>query len=148
MLTANNMKRISQLFILLGLFFATHTIFSQALNDFRSRGNGSWNQTTTWERFDGSNWINATAIPTASTAGVILIRQDHTVTITASVIIDQTIIEYGGKLLLSSGTITIANGLGNDLLILGVYERISSNSITLNTGAIASPNTDVGVRSI
>ncbi len=137
MLTANNMKRISQLFILLGLFFATHTIFSQALDDFRSRGNGSWNQTTTWERFDGSNWINATSIPTASSAGVILIRQDHTVTITANVTIDQTMIEYGGKLVLSGGTLTLANGIGSDLLILGTYERISTTSILFNTSATA-----------
>lgn len=130
------MKRNTLLSILLGLFLATHTVCSQTLNDYRSRNSGNWNQTSTWERFDGSNWVNATAIPT-STAGVILIRQDHTVTITASVTIDQTIVEYGGKLVLSGGTLTLANGVGPDLLILGTYERISTTSISFNTSATA-----------
>jgi hypothetical protein len=131
------MKRSILLPILIGLFLATQGVCSQTLNDYRSRNNGNWNQTSTWERFDGSNWVNATALPTASTAGVILIRQGHTITITTNVTIDQTIIEYGGKLVLSGGTLTLDNGIGSDLLILGVYERISTTSISFNTSATA-----------
>jgi hypothetical protein len=122
--------------VLVFILFSS-VVLGQNNGDFRTAESGNWNSISSWQFFDGTDWINAASIPTASTAGFILIRQNHTVTITASVTIDQTIIEYGGKLVLSGGTLTLANGEGTDLLILGIYERISSTSISLSTSATA-----------
>ncbi|MBK6398443.1 MAG: hypothetical protein IPF75_09290 [Bacteroidetes bacterium] len=38
----------------------------QSPNDYRSKASGSWNATSTWQRFNGSSWVNATATPTSS----------------------------------------------------------------------------------
>jgi hypothetical protein len=53
-----------------------------------------------------------------------------------NVTIDQTTILAGGKVILSAGTLTIANGTGTDFIIAGIYERTSiSTSITISAGA-------------
>jgi len=61
---------------------------AQSLNDFRSRASSAWATTGTWERWDGSAWVNDATYPGqnatyANTA--VLIRNGHTVTIAANV---------------------------------------------------------------
>jgi hypothetical protein len=70
--------------------------------------------------------VSATAAPSSSD-GIISIRNGHTVSVTTSVTIDQTTVDLGGKVILSGGTLTIANGTGTDLVIEGTYERTSSS---------------------
>src|SRR6185295_6090868 len=60
---------------------------ADALGDYRSVASGNWNSISTWETFNGTSWVAATATPTNSD-GVITIRNGHTVTITASVTYD------------------------------------------------------------
>ncbi len=106
----------------LTLFFSQ--IISQTAGDFRSFQTGNWNALTTWERFDGTNWVNpAPSIP-GSADGLITIRNTHTVTITANPLagIDQVTIDVGGTLTSSGATpTTIANGAGTDLIINGTF---------------------------
>jgi hypothetical protein len=124
--------------IVLFLFLSVNILFTQTTDDYRSATSGNWNVTSSWERYNGTSWVAASGSPT-STNNIITIRNGHVISVTASVPIDQSIIEVGGKLVLTSGTITIANGSGNDLQIFGEYERISSTTtMTINASASVS----------
>src|SRR4051812_4182164 len=48
--------------------------------DYRSIATGDWNDIATWQKFNGTSWIAATAIP-SSGDGVIEIQNGHIVTI-------------------------------------------------------------------
>jgi autotransporter-associated beta strand protein len=105
---------------------------------YRSAQTGNWSSTSTWERSldDGANWIAAIATPT-SADGTITIKSTHTVTLDAAITIDQTTVENGATVIHSSAnTITIADGVGTDLSIDGVWRRtIVANTISINSGA-------------
>jgi hypothetical protein len=127
--------RVILIFIKVATFFFWSQTYSQSTNDYRTFQNGDWNQTATWQRYNGANWVSATAAPSSSD-GVISIRNGHTVSVTATVTIDQTTVDLGGKVILSGGTLTIANGTGTDLVIEGTYERTSSSTtMSINSGA-------------
>ena len=38
-------------------FFSNFKLTVQAINDFQSHQSGNWNQTSTWERWDGTTWV-------------------------------------------------------------------------------------------
>jgi hypothetical protein len=113
------------------------SMHAQSEGDYQTKATGNWNQLGTWERFDGTNWVAASATPTASNAGVISILEDQVVTITEAVTIDQVVVNFGGKVIHSGAvTVTLADGLGTDLLIYGEWERtISTNTIFVSSGA-------------
>ena len=96
---------------------------------YQSRQSGSWSDFNTWQRHNGSSWVDATSgqVP-SNTDGAIAIRNGHTITISSSVVTDDTTIDLGGKLILSGGTLTINNGSGTDLIISGTYERTSTST--------------------
>ncbi|MCC5943980.1 MAG: T9SS type A sorting domain-containing protein [Bernardetiaceae bacterium] len=91
---------------------------------FRSKNNGLWGNTGTWESSDDNiNWIDATLTPT-SAAQTITIRNGHFVQINADVSIDETIIEAGGHLAhTNSANLTIENGAGDDVIVEGIFEH-------------------------
>jgi fibronectin-binding autotransporter adhesin len=86
---------------------------------YRSATSGNWAAVGTWERWNGSAWVAASAAP-ATSDDVVTIRNGHTVTVAASVSSDQVIVEAGGQVTVNSGiTWTIANGAGTDLDVSG-----------------------------
>ncbi len=109
---------------------------------YRSAGSGNWAAFNTWEHSVDGNppWTIPTCGPTSASAAI-TVRNGHTVTVNTSVTIDQTLVENGGRILQSGGTIGIADGSGDDLVIQngGVYE------ITGGT-APAYTNTTVRIR--
>lgn len=114
------------------------SLLGQTSGDYRTKATGNWNAwTITWETFNGTAWVDATQTPTNANANVITVRNGHTVTVTANVSIDQTVIEAGGAVVASSGTLTIANGTGTDLTVYGTLEKI--NNIT-TTGTVVIGN--------
>ena len=91
-------------------------LLSSASDYFRSVISGNWNNVATWESSaDGNTWMQATLTPDAN-ANNITIRNGDTVTISAAAIFDQTSVQAGGVLVLSS-SYTINNGAGEDLSI-------------------------------
>jgi hypothetical protein len=107
---------------------------------FRSKATGDWNSISTWESsHDGStNWINATLTPT-SAATLITIQSGHTVSVSASLAIDQTVIDNGGTLTVNAGQIlTLNNGVATDLAVNGTC---SVNGTLINTGTITIAGT-------
>lgn len=93
------------------------SLYSQALNDYRSIATGNWNTTGTWQRYNGTAWVAAVAVPT-STANVITIRSPHNVTLNGAQTIDQLTIESGGTFT-QTANLTISNGVGTDITVQG-----------------------------
>jgi hypothetical protein len=112
------------------------TANAQTAGDFRTAASGDWNSTSTWERFNGTIW-QAGFYPTNQNAGVVTIRNGHTVNIASAVSSDQVVVEAGGQVTVASGvTWTIVNGTGTDLTISGTVDN--SGTITLSTGSDAA----------
>lgn len=97
---------------------ATLTV-NQVAGYFRTKQNGNWNATSTWESsVNGVSWSNATTVPGA-TAVSVKIRVGNKVTVTSSTNIANTEVESGGSLevgnndfvLIGAGyALTIKNG--------------------------------------
>ena len=109
--------------------------YGQAANDYRTVATGNWNNIAVWQRYDGTAWVAAAAAPTSGTANVITIRNGHTITVTASVSVDQTIIDAGGQITVNATiTLTIANGADAvDMTVAGTL--VNSGTIT-TTGTL------------
>ena len=96
------------------------------LYSFRSAASGNWNTTTTWQRWSGTAWEAAAAVPDSS-SGAILIQSNHEVTATASVAVDECLLQ--GKLIINSGvTLTVASGGSPSLDVEGA---VTNNGILL-----------------
>lgn len=92
---------------------------------YRSRQSGAWDQTSTWEAFNGTIWSNATSTPT-SAAGYIIIRASHIVTNSATMDADQVIIDPGGRLNLNAD-INVINGPATDFSVFGTLDCNTAN---------------------
>ncbi len=117
------MKKFMRIFLVLMFVLMFQVLTAQILNDYRSKQDGNWNATASWERFNGTNWVDATATPVWNTANLITIRSGHTITVTANVTIDQTTVE-NGAILIVYATLTLRTGS----LSLSVEGTIQTNS--------------------
>jgi hypothetical protein len=84
----------------------------------RTHQSGNWDSTSTWERFDGSVWVNpAPYIPTYNDS-TIIIYQGDSVTITSADTVDQLSIITSGSLIVDYGaTLYIKDGDSTDLYL-------------------------------
>jgi len=115
---------------------ATTDAISLNTDYFRSKTSGNWNVAGTWESSaDGNTWINSTLTPTTS-ANTVTILNGHVVTVSASVSVDQVVINSGGQITVNSGqTLTIANGTAaTDMTVNGTLK--SSGTLT-NSGILS-----------
>lgn len=97
-------------------FYQGKKSFGATNRDYRSSASGNWNSTATWQKYNGTSWVAATATP-ASTDGAITIQSGHTVTVTAAATLDQVTVCAGGQLSLSNGTLSVVDGTGDDLTV-------------------------------
>ncbi|HSW64274.1 MAG TPA: T9SS type A sorting domain-containing protein [Dissulfurispiraceae bacterium] len=107
-------------------------------NFFRSIANGLWSAATTWQASaDGITFASATRPPNYHDH-IITIQADHTVTIDAAVTIDQVVIQDRATLVHSAGTLNIANGADNDVVIQtgGVFTFNASPAPVFASGAV------------
>ena len=59
---------------------------AQSAGDYRSIGNGNWNDATKWERYNGSNWVSTTTYPGQNSGtGLVTITNETEIIITATV---------------------------------------------------------------
>jgi len=116
------MKHRFSLVLLILLSGVLQNVLAQ--NEFRTRQTGDWNNSDTWEEEDNPignpGVFNNTGNTPTSADGVITVRNTHTVTVTASVTIDEATIESGGAVDIQEfNTLTIADGSGSDLTVNG-----------------------------
>ena len=131
----------------------TGVVIGPATGDYRTRGNGggAWSGTTTWQSYSGGTWGD-TATPPTSANGTITILSGDTVTVTVGVTVDQVVVSAGGQLTVNNAiTLTVANGAGTDLDVLGTLQVIGTGivggagSVQINPGATLGVGSAVGI---
>jgi hypothetical protein len=129
------------LFTALAIAMAGGTARAQSTGDYRTKASGAWSSTSTWERYNGSSWVNAPSSPT-SADGVITILNGHTVTVTGDVTIDQTVINSGGVVDVNTNNadLRVANGTGVDLDVSGTLK------LTHNGASIVRNSTSAEIK--
>ncbi|MFA6743616.1 MAG: hypothetical protein WCS36_05365, partial [Candidatus Neomarinimicrobiota bacterium] len=114
------MKKTIVMLIAVSFIFG-NLLTAQTAGEYQSKASGNWTSASTWETYNGSEWLDAEISPSSS-SGVVTILNGHTVTINSSITIDQTIVDAGATLtvdLSSSESLTINNGVGDDLTVNG-----------------------------
>ena len=112
---------------------------AQVTGDYRSRQTGTWGQASTWERYSGTAWVNATSAPTVSDQ-TITVRNGHTVTNTSDRQIDQLVVAAGATLV-ANKKLLIQNGAGTDLRVVGTLtmtdnvEHLNASTSVLEAGS-------------
>jgi hypothetical protein len=125
------------------LFFSAN-LFSQASGDFRSNGFGLWNAKATWQTYNGTSWVTASAAPTGSEN--ITVQASDSVDVNIPITITGKLISLGGKLGNSSTNLIFGNNsifeyaanarsmpvaktweTGSTCLISGVKDTMPSN---------------------
>lgn len=110
------------------------SIAGQATGDYRSFSSGNWATVASWERWNGSSWVNPAPAAPNNTVGAIEIQSIHTITVGANVTVDQLTIN--GNLTINSGvTFSTANGTG---------EEITLNGTMLHSGTVPGTMTGTG----
>ncbi len=134
------------LIVLVYQTFHTTDAKGAANGDYRTRGTGIWNGTTTWQTYSSNSWNN-TSIPPSSTNGAINILSGHTVTVTANVNVDQLTVDAGGTLVVSTTkTLGVVSGTGNDVTNNGTITN--SGTITLATSGVLVNNSTLTNNSV
>ncbi len=113
--------------LLSALLFLTPDLFGQDVaGEFRTRQNGNWTNSGTWEEYDGTSWSNTGNTPT-SADDTIKIRNGHSVSLSSNVTADQILVQ-NGTLDIDDNTLTLNDGSGDDLIIR------SNGTVNLNVG--------------
>ncbi len=104
--------------LLVALFMTTGAI-AQDSGDYRSTADGDWSVATTWETYNGSDWVTATSSPDGSENITILasdsVSIDVSVTLSGHLTVEGDGSESGGLLDVTSGSLAVADG--------GIYEH-------------------------
>lgn len=133
------MKKFGLLFSVVILFLINIPVQGQANDDYRTVLSGNWNVNTTWERYNAfsGTWQAVTGVDplTIPNSGdnVITILGGHTVTVIANVTVDQVVVNSGGTLE-STANLTINNGTGTDLVVLGTC-HINNGTLSIGAGS-------------
>lgn len=139
------MNQTSTIIKALCLLLFPAAAWGQSIGDYRTVGSGNWNNTAIWERYDGAIWITPAPSTPSSLDGAITIQNGHTVTVTASVTIDQVTVDAGGTLTnnQSGANLTVNDGTGTDLLVNGTYNLGSVTVTNTLAAAGAAPSVQV-----
>ncbi|MGA3287306.1 MAG: T9SS type A sorting domain-containing protein [Bacteroidota bacterium] len=130
------MRSMRTIFAITGLLLiSVIAVFAQVTNDYRSAGSGNWNAIASWQKYNGAAWIAATVTPDSS-VGKIEILANHTITITANVVVDSVFVDSLATLVVSaSDTVTVGppvtrsmlTGItvagGGSMIVNGVYKH-------------------------
>ncbi|HLE33331.1 MAG TPA: T9SS type A sorting domain-containing protein [Bacteroidota bacterium] len=127
-------SRLFALVVVIGLMLSP-ALLAQSTGDFRSFQNGNWNDVNSWERYNGSIWVNPAPTIPASTDSVITILSGDTIIVTAPDSIDQ--LEVEGVLRVRD-TLIIQDGTGNDAVMSGTV-IMDSTAGRLSLSSVGTP---------
>ena len=118
--------------LVLSLLIALPTVaLAQSAGDFRSKRDGRWDRTNTWEEYNGSSWVNANNIPDWMD-GTITIRSGDSVQANDGQQYDQVVVESGATLTITD-TFGVINGVGTDLAVSGTL--LIEDDLIVESGA-------------
>ncbi|MEP7317700.1 MAG: Calx-beta domain-containing protein [Panacibacter sp.] len=110
---------------------------TQTTGDYRSKATGNWNAASSWQRYNGANWVNAPSAP-SSADGVITIQAFHTITNTTAITVDQLTVNVNSTFV-QNAAMTVSNGPGTDLTVYGKVE-FRGTTTTIQSNAQLSLN--------
>lgn len=102
-------------FIIVLIFLGTSVLNAQNIGDFRSKENGNWASNTTWERYNGSAWVDATSGQSPNENNSVWIQVQHTVTINS----DQKVLNLHLSAGVDSNGGGCVSGTCSSFLVLG-----------------------------
>lgn len=141
------MNQTSTIVKTLCLLLFPAVMWGQADGDYRTAATGNWNNTATWERYNGTSWVAPAPSAPVSADGAITILNGHTVTITAAVTADQITVDAGGTLNnnQAAANLTLNDDVpaGVDLLVNGTFNLGSITVANTLTAAGVSPSVQV-----
>jgi hypothetical protein len=135
---------LSGIFLLFFFFDNSENAFAASSGDYRSKQSGNWNSSSTWEKFNGWYWSNASSAPDDGDKSI-TIQAGHTVTVNSSLDVDELTIDSGATLIVNK-ELTVKNGSGVDLNVQGtmtVQDKVSiKNGATLEIYGTVNKNSD------
>ncbi len=106
---------ISLIAIIVILLFQSS--YAQTAGDYQAYRSGKWDSTGVWQQYSGAAWVN-TIVPPSFSSGVITIPFGITMTLNVQAVLDQMVVS--GTVSINAGdSLTIVNGAGNDLTLVG-----------------------------
>jgi hypothetical protein len=123
--------------LLLTVFmFDSKETYAATAGDYRTVQSGNWSAISTWETYDGSAWVAASAAPTSADQAI-SVEAGHTVTVTLSVTVDQLTVQSTGAITINTTrTLTIANGAGTDYISYGTLTIFGTLNVSGNGSMI------------
>jgi hypothetical protein len=133
--------------ILLAVFFIAVSGglgFAQNAGDYRTVASGAWSSLSTWEIYNGSQWVPATNLPDSSTHTQINILSGDTVTVTANTTCDSVFVYSGGVLVVNAGD-TLFVAFNTSAGKIGIRDSgtvtVNGTLVNLGTVSVVSPGT-------
>jgi hypothetical protein len=114
------------------IFIISSAAFGQVAGDYRSHGAGpaSWNVLASWDRFNGTSWINPAPSAPAVADGLITIQAGHTIQVGSAVTADQIVVE-GVLQVLNNFTLTVSGTTAGSAITVnsgGILEKQETNA--------------------
>ncbi|MEO8085898.1 MAG: LamG-like jellyroll fold domain-containing protein, partial [Bacteroidota bacterium] len=103
------------------------SVKAQINGDYQTISSGNWTTVALWERYNGSAWLPATTFPTSADQNI-HIRGSNNITVSSALTIDQTTVDANGNLILTGGPLTVLDGAGSDLNVLGAIDCTSPSA--------------------
>jgi hypothetical protein len=151
--------------ILIASIGISFSLSAQTAGDYRSVGNGNWNDPTKWERYNGSTWVSTTTYPGQNSgSGAVTIKILNEIMLTATVpnpiaslLIDQlydypaegSVVSQNGIVVFSSEN-PVSLRVSGDVAIHGelrIDDQNGTKTHTLFVGAyfeVGTPIYDIG----
>lgn len=117
---------------------------------YRSSGSGDWNTLSTWERWNGTNWVSPSGGEGTPTSGhdTITVRSPDVVSVTSNVTIDEVVVEFGGQITVSNEvTITVVDGPDTDLDVFGTLQFAGSGLVSGPGSFQLNPDANINISS-
>ena len=114
-------------------------VLAPSAGDYRSVvTTGLWSDVSTWQVFDGVNWVAATSVPNGSN-GMITVSAGDSILMNTATNFDQVVIESGAILAIFNGgaatTFTLNDGVSADIINNGKL-YVSVNATLSGTGTV------------
>jgi len=137
-------QNFTHLYALLAALFFSTGLLAQISGDYQTANTGNWSAIATWQTWNGTSWVAASAAPSSSNttaSNVVTILNGHTVTLDASVTANKIVINSGGTLSVNNaGDLTLVHNTSPDLTVTGTLNLGNFHNINVSGAATIQMN--------